>query len=127
MLFRSLSRRPQRPEFTKVVRKGGRSGHSSDVDPGRVSVSAYLGSIPDYDDSVKGVKLSGVREGSPAEKGGLKADDIVVGFGGKPVATIYDYTESLGRYKPGDVVDVVVKRGEKEETLKITLGNRPSE
>ncbi|SIO19949.1 Zn-dependent amino-or carboxypeptidase, M28 family [Singulisphaera sp. GP187] len=124
LLLLDLVRRPQRPEFTKVVRKGG---HGGGVDPGRVSISAYLGSIPDYDDSIKGVKLSGVREGSPAEKGGLKANDIVVGFGGKPVATIYDYTESLGRYKPGDVVDVVVKRGEKEETLKITLGDRPSE
>lgn len=127
LLLLDLIRRPQRPEFTKVARKGAQGGHGGDVDPGRVSISAYLGSIPDYDDSVKGVKLSGVREGSPAEKGGLKADDIVVGFGGKPVATIYDYTESLGRYKPGDVVDVVVKRGEKEETLKITLGSRPSE
>ncbi|AGA30862.1 M20/M25/M40 family metallo-hydrolase [Singulisphaera acidiphila] len=127
LLLLDLARRPQRPEFTKVVRKGSQGGHGGDVDPGRVSISAYLGSIPDYDDNVKGVKLSGVREGSPAEKGGLKADDIVVGFGGKPVATIYDYTESLGRYKPGDVVDVVVKRNGKEETLKITLGNRPSE
>ncbi len=125
LLLLDIVRRPQRPEFTRVARKGG-SGHG-DGDPGRVSISAYLGSIPDYDDSVKGVKLSGVREGSPAEKGGLKGGDIVVGFGGKPVATIYDYTESLGRYKPGDVVDVVVKRDEKEITLKVTLGARPSE
>lgn len=125
LLLLDLARRSQRPEFTKVVRKGGHGVGASD--PGRVSISAYLGSIPDYDDSIKGVKLSGVREGSPAEKGGLKEGDIVVGFGGKPVATIYDYTESLGRYKPGDTVDVVVQRGGKETTLKITLGHRPSE
>ena len=72
-------------------------------------------SIPDYDDDVKGVKLDGVREGSPAEKGGLKGGDVIVGFGGKPVATIYDYTESLGRYKPGDTVEVVVKRDGKDD------------
>ncbi|WP_422929878.1 M20/M25/M40 family metallo-hydrolase [Singulisphaera sp. PoT] len=126
LVLLDIVRRPQRPEFTKVVRQGSSGGHG-DSDPGRVSISAYLGSIPDYDDSVKGVKLSGVREGSPAEKGGLKGGDIVIGFGGKPVATIYDYTESLGRYKPGDVVDVVVQRDGKETTLKITLGSRPSE
>jgi hypothetical protein len=118
-----LVRRPRRPEFVKVAPRGGHGGG----DPGRVSVAAYLGSIPDYDDSVKGVKLSGVREGSPAERGGLRGGDVVVGFGGKPVATIYDYTESLGRYKPGDTVDIIVKRDGQETTLKVTLGKRPSE
>ncbi len=71
------------------------------------------------------MKLEGVREGSPAEKGGLKGGDIIVGFGGKPVATIYDYTESLGRFKPDDTVEVVVKRDGKDVTLKVTLGRRP--
>lgn len=127
ILLLDVVRRPRRPEFTRVAPKRGQGQGHGQGDPGRVSISAYLGSIPDYDDSVKGVKLSGVREGSPAEKGGLKGGDIVVGFGGKPVATIYDYTESLGRYKPGDVVDVVVQRDGKETTLKITLGSRPSE
>ena len=109
-------------EFVKVERKGG-----GNHDVGRVAVSAYLGSIPSYDDDVKGVKLDGVREGSPAEKGGLKGGDIVVGFGGKPIATIYDYTENLGRYKPGDTVEIIVKRDGKETTLRVTLGRRPSE
>ncbi len=122
VLLLDLVRRPQRPEFVKVERKGG-----GNHDVGRVAVSAYLGSIPSYDDDVKGVKLDGVREGSPAEKGGLKGGDIVVGFGGKPIATIYDYTENLGRYKPGDTVEIIVKRDGKETTLRVTLGRRPSE
>ncbi len=123
MLVLDLARRPERPAFVKVVRKGGHGGS----DPGRVAVTAYLGSIPSYDDDNKGVKLSGVREGSPAEQGGLKGGDVIIGFGGKPVATIYDYTESLGRYKPGDTVDVVVKRDGTETKLKVTLGKKPSE
>jgi hypothetical protein len=123
LVLLDLARRPDRPAFVKVERKGGHGGS----DPGRLSVSAYLGSIPSYDDDVKGVKLSGVRDGSPAEKGGLKGGDIVVGFGGKPISTIYDYTESLGRYKPGDTVDVVVKRDGKETTLKVTLGKKPTD
>jgi hypothetical protein len=121
LVLLDLVRRPERPVFVKVAPKG----HQGDV--GRASVTAYLGSIPSYDDDTKGVKLSGVREASPAEKGGLKAGDVVVGFGGKPVATIYDYTESLGRYKPGDTVEVVVKRDDKEVKLKVTLGKRPAE
>jgi hypothetical protein len=121
LLLLDLVRRPSRPEFTRVAAKGHGPG-----DPGRRSVSAYVGTIPDYNEDIKGVKLNGVREGSPAEKGGLQKDDVIVGFGGKPVGTIYDYTDSLARYKPGDTVEVVVKRDGKEVKLKVTLGERPS-
>ena len=33
--------------------------------------------------------------------------------------------ESMGRYKPGDKVEVVVKRDGKEVKLQVTLGSRP--
>ena len=114
LLLLDLARRPERPAFVKADR-------GPNVDPGRLSVSAYLGTIPDYNEDIKGIKLNGVREGSPAEQGGLKAGDIIVGFGGKPVETIYDYTESLGRCKPGDKVEVVVKREGKEVKLQADL------
>jgi hypothetical protein len=118
-----LVRRPTRPAFVKVAAP---QGHGAG-DPGRVAVTAYLGSIPDYNDDIKGVKLNGVREGSPAEKGGLRKDDVIVGFGGKPIGTIYDYTDSLGRYKPGDTVEIVVKRAGTEVKLKVTLGTKPGQ
>jgi S1-C subfamily serine protease len=44
---------------------------------------------------------------------------------GKPVGTIQDYMESLSTGKPGDEVEVVVKRDGKDVTLKVKLGNRP--
>ena len=119
LILLDLARRPQRPSFVKVA--GGRDSGDS----GRVSVSAYLGSIPDYAEDVKGVKLNGVRAGSPAEKGGLKGGDVIVKFGGKAVGTIYDYTDSLSRQKPGDTVEVVVVRDGKETTLSVTLGKKP--
>ena len=120
LLLLDVARRPVRPAFVKVVGKGSH-------DPGRVSVSAYLGSIPDYNEDITGVKLNGVREGSPAEKGGLRGGDVIVKFGGKAVGTIYDYTEGLSRYKPGDEVDVVVLRDGKETTLKVMLGRKPTD
>jgi hypothetical protein len=120
LLLLDITRRPNRPGFVKVAAR-------SQGDPARASISAYLGSIPDYNEDIKGVKLNGVREGSPAEKGGLQKGDVIVGFGGKPVGTIYDYTESLARYKPGDTVDVDVLREGKETKLKVTLGRKPGE
>ena len=117
LVLLDLARRPERPVFTKVAARP--------AGPGRVSLRAYLGSIPDYDDAGKGVKLSGVQTGSPAEKGGLKGGDIVIKMAGKPVGTIQDYMESLSTGKPGDEVEVVVKRDGKDVLLKVKLGNRP--
>lgn len=87
----------------------------------------YVGTIPDYTEEVKGVKLSGVREGSPAEKAGLKAGDTIVKFGEKTVENIYDYTYALQDHKPGDVVTIVVLRDGKEVSVQATLERRSGE
>ena len=123
LVLLDVSRRPTRPEFTKVAEPA--NPHGGSADPGRVGMGAYLGTVPDYGAEDKGVKLSAVREGSPAEKGGIKGGDVIVGFAGKPIATIYDYTDNLGRAKPGDQVEIVVKRDGKDVTLNVTLGSRP--
>ncbi len=81
--------------------------------------------MPDYTDSKEpGMKIQGVSEGSPAEKGGLKGGDIIVRLGDKKIGTIYDFMETLSAHKPGDKVDLVVKREGKEVTLPVTLGSR---
>jgi len=103
----------QRPDYLKVASndKGGGS---------RDNLRAYLGSIPDYATEVQGVKLSGVRGGSPAEKGGLKGGDIIVQFGGQKIANIYDYTYALDAVKIGQVVEMIVLRDGQRLTLKVT-------
>jgi S1-C subfamily serine protease len=81
---------------------------------------AYIGSIPDYATEVKGVKLSGVRAGSPAEKGGLQGGDVIVEFGGQKITNIYDYTFALDAVKIGQTVEVAVERGKDSVRLKVT-------
>ena len=123
-----LARRPDRPTF--VASAAPKNPHGAGMpagggaDPGRVGIRASLGTVPDYAAEGTGVKLADVRAGSPAEKAGLKGGDTIVGFAGKPVATIYDYTDGLNRSKPGDQVDVTVKRDGQELTFKVTLGSR---
>jgi S1-C subfamily serine protease len=73
-----------------------------------------------------GVKLAGVTAGSPADKAGVQAGDIIVAFGGKPVKDIYDYTDAIGAHKPGDVVEVVVMRAGSRLALTATLAKRGS-
>ena len=85
----------------------------------------YLGSIPDMGSDVKGMRLTGVRAGSPGDVGGLRAGDVIVKFGGRPVTDIYTYTDALNANAPGDTVDVEVLREGALVTLRITLGRRP--
>ena len=71
---------------------------------------AYPGTNPDYTTEIKGVKLSGVRGASPAEKGGLKGGDVIVEFAGQKITNIYDYTYALDAVKIGQPVKIVVLR-----------------
>jgi hypothetical protein len=102
-----------RPDYIKVAAadKGGGA---------RENLRAYLGTIPDYATEVQGVKISGVRGGSPAEKAGLKGGDVIVEFGGQKVANIYDYTYALDAVKIGRPIQVVVIRDGKRVTIEAT-------
>lgn len=102
-----------RPEYVNVPRKeGARTG----------GWKVYVGTIPDYAYSGEGLKITGVNEGSPAQKAGLQGGDIIIHFGKKKVTNIYDYVYALQELAPGDVVDVKVKRGDNEVNLNLTLG-----
>ena len=120
-VVRALADRPAKIAFTRVQTAGNNRPSE------RQGSGVYLGSIPDMGaGDVKGMPLSGVRPGSPADQGGLKAGDVIVKFGGKVIGNIYDYTDALGAHKPGDVVEIVVQRAGKEVTLSVTLGKRGS-
>jgi len=88
------------------------------------SFSVYVGGTPDYGYDVVGLKISDIAPNSPAEKAGLKAEDIVIKFGAVEIKNIYDYTGQMSKYKPGDVVDFVVKRAGKDIIVPVTLGTR---
>ncbi len=112
-----LSTRDVKPEFTKVAVKEENKGE-------RKSVRVYVGTVPDFSYSDAGYKISGVQSGSPAEKAGILAGDIMIKFGDKEINNLYDYTAALGEYKPGQDVNVVVKRGTEEITVVVKLGTK---
>ncbi len=88
---------------------------------------AYLGTVPDMaGDTPNGVKLSGVRAGSPAEKAGLQRDDVITRIGDHKVADLQAMTNALRAHRPGDVVAVDVERAGKPMTVSVTLGVRGS-
>ncbi len=90
----------------------------------------WLGSIPDYTamsgEGSNGVKLSGVRPGSPAEEAGVLAGDVLIGMDGVQIRNLYDMTFVLQDRKPGQMVELVVRRGDQEVKLRATLRARPA-
>ncbi|HXY77169.1 MAG TPA: M28 family peptidase [Candidatus Acidoferrales bacterium] len=92
--------------------------------PGGSGYGPYFGSIPDFGQVENGVKFSDVRPGSPAAKAGLKAGDILVQFGDKPIKNLYDFTDALRRSKVGDVVEVKVLRDGQPVTASVKLEQR---
>ena len=101
------------PSYVKIERSTAPGGS-------RENLRAYLGTIPDYATEVAGVKLSGVRGGSPAEKAGLKGGDVIVEFAGQKIKNIYDYTYALDAVKIGQPVEVVVQREGKPVRVSVT-------
>jgi S1-C subfamily serine protease len=71
-----------------------------------------------------GVRLVGVRAGSPAEKAGLRGDDIITRIGAMETPDLQAMTEALRSHKPGELVEILVRRGTTVTTLKATLGTR---
>jgi len=100
-----------------VATAGGGSGYG-----------AYLGTIPDMTGSggATGVRITGVRAGSPAEQAGLKAGDVITAIGAKAVANLFDMTDALRSHQPGDTVVVVVRRDGAEQRVSAVLGKRAS-
>ena len=71
-----------------------------------------------------GVRLTGVREGSPAALAGLEAGDVIVAFDGSEVTDLYAYSYALREKNPGDVVSVTILRDGKRLTFRAVLGER---
>jgi hypothetical protein len=98
------------------------------VTAGGSGYGAYLGTIPDMSGGgvSDGVRITGVRAGSPAESAGLQAGDVITAIGAKHIANLYDMTDALRSHQPGDTVIIVSKRAGVERRATAVLGKRAS-
>lgn len=77
-------------------------------------------------DRSEGVLVGGVEPGSPAATAGLQQGDVIIGIAEQDVDSPADLYSVLRDRRPGDQVDVTVVRGGNEQTLTVTLGQRPA-
>ena len=76
-----------------------------------------------FNESTDGFKIVDVTKGTPADKAGLKKDDVITAVDGTPAKRIklYDLRRRLRNDAPGTVVDFMVARDGKSKDVKITL------
>jgi S1-C subfamily serine protease len=68
--------------------------------------------------------VSGITPGSPAERAGVQAGDILLELDGRAIADLRSYSAILRELAPGQKVAVVLRRGDAERTLEVTLAER---
>lgn len=75
--------------------------------------------------NTNGALVAGVEKGTPAEKGGLEAGDVILKFDGKPVVNSSDLPRIVASTKPGKTVPVEILRKSSGRTLNIAVGEMP--
>ncbi len=74
-----------------------------------------------------GVTIAAVTAGGPAESAGLKVGDVIVSVGGQKVSDPDQVAAAIQDQHPGDGIEVKVQRGGSDQTVTVTLGERPDQ
>ena len=72
-------------------------------------------------DRPRGALVNSVEKGSPADKAGVEATDIIISFDGKPVESSSDLPRIVGSTRPGSQSALEVWRKGKTQKLSITV------
>lgn len=111
-LLRGIDSLPKSPTFVSVGRRS------------KPVKLPYLGLIPnlstDPDDA--GVPVQMVRSGSPAQRAGLKPTDVITKINGQAMEGYSNVVDFLKTAKPGQTVNVTIKRSGQESQMAIQLG-----
>ena len=88
---------------------------AGDTEQGRSLLKSYHTS--------EGAFVQEVRPGGPADKAGIKAEDVIVAIEGKPVRTSGDLVNTVTSTPVGNPLNVTVMRDGKRENYKVVVGD----
>src|SRR3954466_2092247 len=78
-------------------------------------------------DRARGALVNSVEKGSPADKAGVEATDIILAFDGKQVESSSDLPRLVGSTRPGSQASMEVYRKGTKRTLNVTVGELQEE
>lgn len=72
-----------------------------------------------------GVMITEVFANTPAERAGLKPEDIIIGLGNAKIFKMEDLTGIIAKMKPGDTIELkIIRNGTEKLSVNVVLGNR---
>ena len=72
-------------------------------------------------DKIEGVFVQEVNEGSAAAAAGIKKGDIILSINGKILNSVPELQEAVGRFRPGNSVKALLRRGSSEKEIRLLL------
>lgn len=73
---------------------------------------------------IKGVYVNGLTVGGSAEEAGIKEGDVITKIGDVEVNNVPELQEQVSRYRPGDKINVSLKRNNQEKVMAVILKNK---
>ncbi len=70
---------------------------------------------------IEGVYVQEVNEASAAALAGIKKGDVILRLNGKDLNSVPELQEAVGRYRPGNKIKAIIRRGDKESELMLIL------
>ncbi|MGF1545142.1 MAG: Do family serine endopeptidase [Parvularculaceae bacterium] len=78
-------------------------------------------------DDTKGAFVNEALDGTPAEKAGLRAGDLIIAVNGREVADTVDLSRTVSAFPPGEKIRVTFVRDGDAKTIPVTLGERDAD
>ncbi len=73
---------------------------------------------------IKGVYVNALTEGGSGEAAGIKEGDIITMIGEENVNNVPELQEQISRYRPGDKINITLKRNNQQKILALVLKNK---
>jgi serine protease DegQ len=89
------------------------------------NLSKELAELLNLPKDTTGVHISGVLEGGPADKAGMKPGDVLIQVNSLAVNDVAALLNRIAQINPGEEAKVSLLRKGKEITLKVQVGKRP--
>jgi putative serine protease PepD len=102
------------------------AGELDQLKAGETVSHAYLGVSTTDSAGTTGAQVAEVASGSPAADAGMKTGDIVTAIDGTQITGPNDLVSAIGDHKPGDRIELTVRRGSDTHTLIATLDSQPN-
>jgi len=117
------------------LQHGGTGGVRGGAPAQPVSHNAYMGVVVEnvtpevaqqqHLTPTSGALVLDVAPGGPADKAGMKQNDVIVSIGGQSVSNVTELVKGIRSHAPGATVPVVIYRGPTKMTLSVTLTTEP--